>query len=223
MKTKKILLQIINELDAFEKSTNNLSYYNFVNYLSQKKMEIDYPKKVLSDNSEVEELKSFKENNERDVTILITFMFKYAKNYLKKALETSVISTPDEFAFLITMMRKDSLSKTELINLLVTEKTSGTETIKRLIKKGLLSEFKIIEDKKSVHVKITEDGRQSIIEVIPEIEKVTKIVAGNLTDDEIKILSYLLSKLDDFHNEIYFKKKALSIDEIYNYTLDKTN
>jgi DNA-binding MarR family transcriptional regulator len=113
------------------------------------------------------------------------------------------------------MLRNKSLSKTELINLMVTEKTSGTETIKRLLKKEMLEEIKLIDNKKSVHVKITDKGIQTISDVMPLIDKVTKIISGNLTDEELNFLSSILKKLDVFHNEIYFDKNTTTLDQIY--------
>lgn len=215
MKTKKILLKVLDEIEEFEKLSLDITFENFLAHLNNKNNDLVTSNKVVSQKEDVNELQTFKNNNSRDITVLITFMFKYAKNYLKKALEDTLISTPDEFAFLITMMRNDSLSKTELINSLVTEKTSGTETIKRLLKKGLLKEFKSNNDRKSVHVKITEEGKKCIIYLLPSIDKVTKIISGNLTEYEINTLSKILLKLDTFHNKIYLQKRNITIDEIY--------
>lgn len=215
MKTKKILFQLIEDLASFENSSTELTLDNFILFLNQKHTNIDFTTEVLKGSINAEELQEFDDNRSRDITILITFMFKYAKNYLKKALENSVINTPDEFAFLITMLRNESLTKTELINNLVTEKTSGVETIKRLIKKGLLEEFKVSNDRKSVHIKITEAGKKSILEITPIMNKVTKVITGNLSESELNTLSSILMKLEVFHNEIYFNEKNSSIDYIY--------
>lgn len=215
MKSKELLLRLVEELAVFENKSSDLSYENFVVYLTQKHTIEVNNLKILPSKVEVKELDQFEDNNERDITVLITFMYKYAKNYLKKALENSIINTPDEFAFLITMLKNTSFTKTELVNKLVTEKTSGIETIKRLIKKGLLEEFKKIDDKKSVYIKITGYGKNSIFEILPEISKITKIITGNLTESEVEILLNLLIKLDVFHNEIYFNERNSSIDTIY--------
>ncbi len=220
MKTKDILLKIVEEISEFESLSEDITFENFLNYLNQKHTIENNGRKILSGEIHISELDEFKDNKNRDITILISFMSKYAKNYLKKALENSIINTSDEFAFLISMLRYTSLTKTELINKLVTEKTSGIETIKRLIKKGLLEEFKAINDKKSVHIKITDLGKKSIFEILPVMNKVTKIITGNLTDQEILLLSNLLIKLDDFHNEIYFDKKFSTIDSIYEKKID---
>lgn len=215
MKTKDLLLRLVEELALFENNSSDLSFEKFVVHLNQKHTIEVNNLKILPSEVEVKELDQFENNKERDITVLITFMNKYAKNYLKKALENSIINTPDEFAFLITTLKNTSFTKTELINKLVTEKTSGIETIKRLIKKGLLEEFKIIGDKKSVYIKITDFGKNSIFEILPVINKITKIITGTLTENEVQILSNLLIKLDIFHNEIYFSERNSSIDIIY--------
>lgn len=215
MKTKEILIKLVEELAVFEKSTDDITFENFVEYINQKHTIKNYNSKVLHREVKVNELNPFENDTNRDITVLITFMFKYAKNYLKKALENTIINTPDEFGFLITMLGNVSFTKTELINKLVTEKTSGVETIKRLIKRGLLEEFKTLDDKKSVHVKITDFGRENIITILPTINKVTKIITGNLTEDEKLLLTNLLVKLDAFHNDIYFNDKIASIESIY--------
>lgn len=215
MKTKEILIKLVEELVAFEASSAKLSFEDFVLFLNQKHTINNYKSNFLVRDIKVEELNSFEDNANRDITVLITFMFKYAKSYLKKALENSIINTPDEFGFLITMLGTNHYSKTELINKLVTEKTSGVETIKRLIKKGLLEEFKNLDDKKSVYVKITDFGRQSLFEVLPVMNMVTEIITGNLTENEKLILTELLVKLDAFHNEIYFNDKMQTIESIY--------
>ena len=46
------------------------------------------------------------------------------------------------------------------------------------------------------------------------MSKVTKIVVGNLSSEEINTLSYLLKKLDYFHNDIYLNKKDHSLSDI---------
>lgn len=135
MKTKQILIRLVDELAEFQESSNDLTFELFLEYLNQKHISHVYNSNVLQRELKIDELLPFENDANRDITVLITFMFKYAKNYLKKALENSIINTPDEFSFLITMLANSSFTKTELINKLVTEKTSGIETIKRLIKK----------------------------------------------------------------------------------------
>jgi DNA-binding MarR family transcriptional regulator len=153
-------------------------------------------------------------NNQNDISILLVLMYRYAKGYIKKALKESIIQTPDEFSFLITLMTFESLTKTELINKQVIEKTSGTEVIKRLLNQKLIKEFADKEDKRSVRVCITQEGKKEVLTLLPQMQVVSKIVVGNLNEAETNSLAYLLKKLDYFHNDIFLNKKNLSLEEL---------
>ena len=53
------------------------------------------------------------------------------------------------------------------------------------------------------------------------MSKVTKIVVGNLNPEEINTLSYLLIKLDYFHNDIYINKRGQTLSDIFNGITNK--
>jgi DNA-binding MarR family transcriptional regulator len=212
---KEVLIQLIEHMEKFEATLpENRSYAlpEFVGYLNaQAGTELPMRQVAGDRNAFVQQVR---EDSNSDVGILITLMFRYAKTYIKKALQDSPIQTADEFAFLITLMTFDSLTKTELINKQVMEKTSGTEVIKRLAAQGMIREFADASDKRSIRVVISDMGRIEIIRILPEMAKVSQIVVGNLSDAEIKTLSYLLKKLDFFHNDIFMNKRHLGLDDI---------
>jgi DNA-binding MarR family transcriptional regulator len=151
-------------------------------------------------------------NATRDISILIVLMYRYAKGYIKKALRESLLQTADEFSFLITLMTYESLRKSDLISRQVMEKTTGTEVIRRLVHCGLISETANENDKRSIRVSITEAGREEILSILPLMRKVSEIVVGNLSVEEINTLAYLLKKLDYFHNDIYLNKRDLPLN-----------
>lgn len=203
MRSKEILIQLIQELHNYENTNENIEFDDFINFLKEKNDKRDVTEKtnnelILNDNNS---------NIEREIIVLFSQISKYSKNYLKKVLDKTVLSTSDEFGFLITMYRKDSTTKSELSKLLITEKTSGIETINRLIKKNLVKEFKESHNKKNVYIQITEQGNKEIEKILPEIQDLAKLVVGDLNIFEVKKLHNLLVKLDNFHNKIYLKKK----------------
>ena len=85
-----------------------------------------------------------------DLGIYLVLLYRYAKEYVKVALRDSPLSTPDEFSFLITLYPNTSRTKTELINEMVLNKTSGMEVIKSLLNKDLIREYEDPEDKRKV-------------------------------------------------------------------------
>lgn len=213
---KEILIELINLLDQFssEKQGNeDYSISDFVGFLNSKLGSQDVAMRKIEGNAEPG-LKILRTDSNTDTSILITLMFRYAKGYVKKALQNSPIQTADEFAFLITLMTYESLTKTELINKQIMEKSSGVEVIKRLISMQMIEEFADELDRRSVRVRITPTGRQTIITVLPEMAKVSKVVVGNLTQPEVNTLTYLLKKLDFYHNDIFLNKRNLGLDEL---------
>ena len=120
-------------------------------------------------------------------------------------------------------MTYDSLSKSELITKQVMEKTSGSEIIRRLIKRGLIVESADENDKRSIRVSITQSGREELLRILPLMSKVTKVVVGNLSSEEIKTLSYLLKKLDYFHNDIYINKRGNTLRDILSGITNRKN
>jgi hypothetical protein len=69
-------------------------------------------------------------------------MFRFAKQYSKKALENTNLKTIDDFGFLSSLIVAESMTKTELINRHVLEITTGMEIIKRLHTLGFMEELK---------------------------------------------------------------------------------
>lgn len=215
---KDVLVELIDLLYQFDADYQSDSHYTtkeFVGFLNARVGPEATPMRKI-EGEEQPQIQTIRQESQSDAAILITFMFRYARGYVKKALQESAIQTTDEFAFLITLMTHDSLTKTELINTQVMEKTSGVEVIKRLLSQKMIREFADDHDKRSVRVAITPKGKKELEQVLPAMAKVSRIVVGNLSQPEINTLTYLLKKLDFFHHDIFMHKKALGLDQLLN-------
>jgi DNA-binding MarR family transcriptional regulator len=225
MKKSEILTTLITNFFSFDAEKGNHEEYSideFIGYLNSKSGRQELVMREISGENKGW-FKDEYRNTTSDISILIVLMNHYAKWYIKKVLRESHLQTPDEFSFLITLMTYDSLSKSELITKQVMEKTSGSEVIRRLIKRGMIVESANKSDKRSVRVSITKSGREEIIRILPLMSKVTKIVVGNLSAEEINTLSYLLKKLDYFHNNIYINKRGQPLSDILSGITNKKN
>jgi DNA-binding MarR family transcriptional regulator len=225
MKKSEILTTIINHFFCYDAEKGDHEEYSideFIGYLNSKSGTKELKmRKVSGENTNW--LKDEYRSTSIDISILIVLMYHYAKGYIKKALRDSFLQTPDEFSFLITLMTYDNLTKSELIAKQVMEKTSGSEVIRRLIKRGLVVESADENDKRSIRVSITKSGREEILKTLPIMGKVSEIVVGNLSIEEINTLSYLLKKLDYFHNDIYINKRGHPLSDILNGIPDRKN
>ena len=145
---------------------------------------------------------------------LFIYMSRYAKSYVKKTLDGTALQSPEDFTCLAILLTHDSLSKSDLINRNIQEKTSGTEVIRRLLQAGLVSQIDDENDKRSRRISITDQGKQLLYRVFDEMNDVGKIVAGNLSLAEKLNLQYLLQKLDSFHYKLHDEKAILEKEDI---------
>ncbi|MBD1391597.1 MarR family winged helix-turn-helix transcriptional regulator [Mucilaginibacter glaciei] len=145
---------------------------------------------------------------------LFVFMSRYAKSYIKKALEGTPLQTAEDFTALATLLTHTHLSKSELISHNLQEKTSGTEVIRRLVAAGLVIQWDDNKDKRSKHIAITDEGRKLLFQVFEHTSYVGKIITGRLTLAEKFTLQYLLQKLENFHLEHYEKKTIIKKEDL---------
>jgi DNA-binding MarR family transcriptional regulator len=153
---------------------------------------------------------------------LFVFMSRYAKSYIKKALDGTPLQTAEDFTALAILLTHDRLSKSKLISHNLQEKTSGTEVIRRLIAAGLVRQWNDIKDKRSKHIAITEQGKELLYRVFVDMNYVGKMITGKLTTAEKFTLQHLLQKLENFHLEHYEKKTILKKADLKNFVEDSS-
>lgn len=141
---------------------------------------------------------------------LFVFMSRYAKFYIKKALEDTPLQSGEDFTALAILLTHDHLSKSELIGHNLQEKTSGTEVIRRLITANLVKQWDDVNDKRSKQIGITDEGKALLQRVFTDMNYVGTIITGKLTTAEKLTLQHLLQKLESFHYEHHQKKTILS-------------
>ncbi|CAK7018913.1 MAG: hypothetical protein PETM_00753 [Petrimonas sp.] len=200
MKSKKLLLEIIELLDQFEKTTQSteveLSLNDFILFLQQRR--------------------TIKENRNDTVRIAqnISFLHRYSKFYIKKALKGSLLQTVDEYTYLVALFNEESLSKTEINNRNVIEKTSGNEVMRRLLKAKLIGERRDEEDKRRMRVFITDKGRAELTKVFPGLWKSATMLSDVLAPPEKELFLQASDKLCDFHKNIFIHCKEEEIDSL---------
>jgi DNA-binding MarR family transcriptional regulator len=151
---------------------------------------------------------------DNNISRLVIFMNRYAKAYIRKALEGTPLQTTEDFTALAILLTHQDLSKSELIGMNIQEKTSGTVVIRRLIGAGLVKQWDDANDKRGKRISITDEGKKLLYEVFNITNNVGKMVTGKLTFAEKLTLQYLLQKLEDFHYPIFENKSVGSKDDL---------
>lgn len=151
---------------------------------------------------------------ENNIGRLFVYMSRYAKFYIKKALEDTPLQSPEDFTCLSILLTHDNLLKSDLISRNMQEKTSGTEVIKRLLNAKLVTQYDDEKDKRSKRLSITTTGRELLYRVFKDMRNVGTVVNGTLTTTEKLILQHLLQKLEDFHHDHHINKTIQTKDDI---------
>ena len=155
-------------------------------------------------------------STERKITTLLTRLYRFGRNYTKRALQGLPISTPEEYGFLATAYSLHNPSKSEIINANLVEITTGSDIIRRLIGEGLLKEVPDKTDKRMKRMQLTEKGTTVWEQSFDKMENVARLLNGNLSDDKKETILETLSYLDNFHEKINSKEDAKNITEVAN-------
>ena len=114
----------------------------------------------------------------------ISFVYRYMRYFVRKAIKDTPLQTIDEYSYLITLMAKGEMTKTELNNYNVVEKTSGSEIIRRLLKGGLISQTRNLQDRRSLLLSITPKGREVVKELLPRMQQSSDLLLRDLSWDQ---------------------------------------
>lgn len=146
--------------------------------------------------------------------IQLVLLNRYAKEYVKVALADTQLQTADEFPFLMALFAGGSHIKTELFDKMLLTKTTGTEILKRLGRKGLIVEHADSHDKRSKRVHLSDQGRKLVMELLPRMSGVSKLISGNLTATELGSLNYLLKKLSNHHRKFFAERSNEELQDL---------
>ena len=209
-----VIARLVAELETFEKATSgeSFTYSNFINYLVTAENHAALHMRSVA-GTEAPDVQQAGNNKETDIAILITYLYRYAKLYAKKALGGSPLQGLEDFSYLVILVTHDSLTKTELINKNAHEKTTGMETIKRLIRLRLIHQFSDETDRRSQRIAITEEGKAMLFSLFGKMGKVSLLMTEILSENEKDKLKEILSKLDHYHFDLFMKRHHIKEDE----------
>jgi len=207
-----LIKQLLDHIEAYEEEVGNSNIQEFSIYLKDK-LGADTQKKVSE--FDKNNYKNYTNYPEVEFSSLLTALYRYAKHYVKKAFTNTALKTIDEFGFLATLLKEKSLLKNELIHKHLLEISSGSEILKRLIKNDLVYEFPDKDDKRAKRVSLTPKGIQEIMTAFDDMHKVSEIIIGNLTPEELKETLNVFNKLNYFHQHIHESDKNTTLDDIH--------
>ena len=215
-----LLKEMLVELEEYETNHDKISMDGFLIYLNNKKDlgKQEFKKTTQLRDHTLQEMSNQSFGIENQITYLIAIMWKYAKHYAKDGFKNLPINSLDDFGFLAALSR-GSVNKTTLIHTNIVEIPSGMDIIKRLTKQGFIISTKDPNDKRAKLLSITPEGRQVVGMTIVKLQRIAKIVAGDLTDSEQIELLNVLEKLNHFHSKIHQNHWKSDLEEVIDFYL----
>ncbi|MFN4006415.1 MAG: MarR family winged helix-turn-helix transcriptional regulator [Chitinophagaceae bacterium] len=209
-----LLQELLPLLANFEEQNPNANMLQFLEHA--KNHFVEKHKNVLTVNehfknivNEAEERTETGETLESIIAKYLIFMQRYAKLYFKYALQDSPITGYDDFTYLITLYGYGELTKMELIEKNLHEKSTGLEIIKRLIDKGLIAQRPSESDKRSKVLNLSAEGLNFLVSSFAKASAIVNHVCAPLNGEEKLQLLRLLQLLNNFHRPFYDQKQFL--------------
>lgn len=222
MDNYQLINQLISLVEEFEQQKQDqapLSIENFSGFLNAKLEGENLTNKVndIRFGEQQSEATAMAYQLDNNIARLFIYMSRYAKSYIKKALQDTNLATVEDFTCLALLLTHNNLSKTALIQMSLLEKASGTEVLNRLLKNNFVHQWDDPNDKRGKRIAITEQGIALLYEVFKDMNRVGSIITAKLSTSEKYTLQYLLQKLEDFHYDVYTKKSINSKADLLNF------
>ena len=144
----------------------------------------------------------------------ISFVYRYMRYFVRKAIKNTPLQTIDEYSYLITLMAKGEMTKTELNNYNVIEKTSGSEIIRRLLKSGLISQTRNLQDRRSLLLSITPKGREVVKELLPRMQQSSDLLLRDLSWDQKIFLHSLHEQLYESNHPLFLTERDTDLAKL---------
>ncbi len=121
-----------------------------------------------------------------------------------------------DFGILKTVEHFGTPSKKEIADRVIMERTTCIESIKRLVKNGILMEENDPKDRRIKRVKLSSSGKKLMETVDRKMMALGSLLVGDLDNDEKQNMIPSLNKLKDFHEKIYHQRSKDDISRAYN-------
>jgi DNA-binding MarR family transcriptional regulator len=203
MEGKKVV-ELVNLFEAFHNETGSDDIKEFSVWLNRRMYEPE--KQKVRGNTNVED--------NRFIVWNIHRLSKYFRWYAKSFLNANGLNSIDEYFFLVSIHNRGTPAKNQVYKDTISELTTGTQMMKRLIEIGMVNEIVDNKDKRIKRVELTTKGKITRENVLEQSKKDLLLKAGNLSEEEKIQFKSTLTYLEKFHGEIYQNDGDMSIDEI---------
>lgn len=202
---------VIELLQAYQKFTKTGKAGDFATFGDWLKQEFSPVEDYLTDEEEV---------NKAGLDVMASYLIGGISNFVDVWVKLTYQDLPlhslGDFGIIKTVEYAINPTKKMIVEASVMERTTVIESIKRLIKEGVLKEEIDQEDRRKRRVSLTKKGEE-LVEVLNEkMTALGSLLIGNISDTEKKSLLPILKKLLHFHEHLYHNKDRQAVKKQFN-------
>ncbi|WP_183568239.1 MarR family winged helix-turn-helix transcriptional regulator [Mucilaginibacter sp. SP1R1] len=206
----KPIVQLVEEWTAFEEVSENQSVEAFCRYYLQKQR--PKPKHPGKKSERIMNGVSLLKTVGR-ILSAYSLYFRAAVNYIE-------MPPAESFYYLNTLMHLGEVRKSDLINQMFAETTTGMEVINRLIREKKIAERTSPDDKRAKLIKITEKGTKALEEYYKVSAKVVEMAFKDLDDDVIVDCYEMLKYCEQRNSAMAIEVKNKPFDKMYEQVME---
>ncbi len=135
--------------------------------------------------------------------------------YHRAAMENIKMPSAESFFFLNGIAHVGEVRKTQLINHLFFEYTTGMEAIKKLIDTGMVKEKPDPSDRRATLLALTPKGEKLLTAGYQQSSKVSEILLNDLDPDDVGLVLHILRDIEEKHSRLAIEFKNKNFEEIY--------
>lgn len=135
-----------------------------------------------------------------DLETCVAFITNKASKMLADAFNERLISlgiTRVQWIALYYLGKYEGISQKDLAKKMNVKGSTVARLLDRMEKEGSIAREGDPQDKRIIRLKLTEKGKELREKFLPECEKMSKIFARGITDEEIEIFKRVLKKMVD--------------------------
>src|SRR5882724_10040108 len=126
---------------------------------------------------------------------LTGFLLRCASNIADAAYYKHVGSaeiTPRQFAILLSLRNGGHMTQAELSAATRMDRSTINEMVPRMIQRSLISKFNSADDKRAIHLSITQRGLQTLREILPAAVRSQELILSQLPKEYRRIFKHCL-------------------------------
>jgi DNA-binding MarR family transcriptional regulator len=134
--------------------------------------------------------------------------------YHRAAMDKVGLPFTDGYFYLHGLKNLGEVKKTDLINYLLAEYTTGMTYIDRLLEAGLVAERAGESDKRTKLIRLTGKGEELLIRCYKYAGKPGEMIFAGLPEEDIKLCIQLLAEIEIQHSAYVTRNKGKDFEEM---------